>query len=330
VHQVIRVTVYIKESSLIHKGGNTNRQEMRKALFSRLLGCWYDIFPFKLSELTNGMSAKLIPIHEQRRTISFSRTGLIPDKLSLQQRKEFFKQYRNKDGINSYNEEVEKVSKHFSFNASDCSDDCGVVANSDVSFAGTLKRVVSCCLVDDFHQKLSNYQYHNYLGMSSIIDLFGLASNHRNVRCSNSVAFDHYGLRPSHGLTSYLDPSEIGIVDNLRDGLRNIRRRCTTMAGLLQQLENVGHKPAEHVDGLNVELFDFQREAVGWALEREQEGGVETFLWTKLPEKCLQITADTKCPVPVQMYYSPVLDLFRLDAPPDVRGGLIAAQMGLG
>jgi hypothetical protein len=100
------------------------------------------------------------------------------------------------------------------------------------------------------------------------------------------------------------------------------------MNGLMQQLENLGHTPANHVDGLNVELFDFQREAVGWALEREQEGGVEKFLWTKLPEQSLEVTKGR--PKSVQLYYSPVLDLFRVDEPPDVRGGLIAAQMGLG
>lgn len=101
------------------------------------------------------------------------------------------------------------------------------------------------------------------------------------------------------------------------------------MNGLLQQCENLGHSSLEHVDGLNVELFDFQKEAVRWALDREERGGVEKFLWTELPlENQLYITATQS--ESHKLYYSPVLDAFRKDKPADIRGGLIATQMGLG
>ena len=102
------------------------------------------------------------------------------------------------------------------------------------------------------------------------------------------------------------------------------------MNGVMQQLENLGHAPAAHVEGLNVELFDYQRQAVGWALDREREGGLERFLWTKLPVECTEVIAGRGKTKPMQLYYSPVLDLFKKEAPDDVRGGLIAAQMGLG
>jgi hypothetical protein len=270
-----------------------------------------------------------LPFHEVKNILCYSDTGLIPQRIPRDQRKELSKTFRNKDGVNAYNQEAVAVSKGFSFKASDRTDDCGVVASSDISFGGILQKFVSCSLVDDFQNSLQDSKYNNYAGMSAIANKLGVISTHRNIRSSSSqVPLDWYSLRNSHGFASYLDPSEYGFLRNLKHAFQNIVRRCTTMNGLMQQLENLGHTPANHVDGLNVELFDFQREAVGWALEREQEGGVEKFLWTKLPEQSLEVTKGR--PKSVQLYYSPVLDLFRVDEPPDVRGGLIAAQMGLG
>lgn len=325
----IKITLYLMKGSFVQNVSNFTRQACRKALFARLLGCWYNVFPFKLCELTNGMRAKLFKKSDVDRMLTSGGTGLKPKGLSAQQRLDLAKVFLNEEAVRAYNNDAGEVSKDFSLYASGRADDCGVVASSDVSFAATLKNIVASSLVDDFFHKSRDYHYRDYLGTSAIADQLGIASTHRDMRSSSMLSYGA-GLRPCHGFTSYLNASEHCLLDNLKDGFHNINRRCMTINGVLQQLENLGHAPADQVDGLNVELFDFQREAVGWALEREQIGGVEKFLWTKLPKQCLQVTADPKAPIRVQLYYSPVLDLFRIGAPPDVRGGFIAAQMGLG
>jgi hypothetical protein len=47
-------------------------------------------------------------------------------------------------------------------------------------------------------------------------------------------------------------------------------------------LENLGHPAEELVEGLNVELLEFQRQSLRWALDRERNGS-QSFHWLKLP-----------------------------------------------
>jgi hypothetical protein len=91
-----------------------------------------------------------------------------------------------------------------------------------------------------------------------------------------------------------------------------------TMIGL----ENLGHESEDCVEGLKIELLDFQRQSLKWALEREKQiGGVQSFIWPKLP---------SRGEGQEDLYYNPILKQFRKDKPALVRGGFIAEQMGLG
>ena len=258
-------------------------------------------------------------------------TGIIPRQLGNDERKDFSSDVDSKEVLERYNKDAETTSKKLSFTSSAGSRDCGVVASSDTSFAGTLKRSVESSLVDDALRKDESYDAGKHLYFTTMASKVGVVSNHRSMRASGfGPSFINNRTSGSYGITSYLEQKDVAMIQNLTPHFRKISKRCRTMNGLLQQLENLGHSPAEQVDGLNVELFDFQRQAVGWALERERgEGGIERFLWTRLPTKSSESVGGAKTKE-VQLYYSPVLDLFRKDAPADVRGGLIAAQMGLG
>lgn len=91
---------------------------------------------------------------------------------------------------------------------------------------------------------------------------------------------------------------------------------------IMISLENLGHASEEFVEGLNVELLPFQKQALKWALEREQTpGGIQSFYWSKLPDEEGR---------PTDLYYNPILSHFRKDKPDVVRGGILAAAMGLG
>ncbi|KAG7339454.1 swf/snf family helicase [Nitzschia inconspicua] len=95
-----------------------------------------------------------------------------------------------------------------------------------------------------------------------------------------------------------------------------------TTKEIMSSLENLGHASEFIVEGLTVELLDFQKQALKWALEREQiPGGIQSLYWGMLPKT--EKRQD-------DLYFSPVLSLFRKDKPALVRGGILAAEMGLG
>ena len=90
---------------------------------------------------------------------------------------------------------------------------------------------------------------------------------------------------------------------------------------IMVRVENLGHESEDCVEGLKIELLDFQLQSLKWALERERApGGIQSFIWPKLPTSGGQ----------GQIYYNPILKSFRKDKPTLVRGGFIAEQMGLG
>ena len=92
------------------------------------------------------------------------------------------------------------------------------------------------------------------------------------------------------------------------------RNECLTLF-----VNQLGHTEVAPFEGLNVDLLQFQRQSVQWALERETvQGGIESLLWPKLPA-----VADGK-----DIYYNPILDEVRYDKPRLVRGGMIASEMG--
>lgn len=88
----------------------------------------------------------------------------------------------------------------------------------------------------------------------------------------------------------------------------------------MQQLENLGYPPAPSPRGLTVELFDYQLQALNWAIHHENiEGGIQSYFWTKLPS-----TDETN----QELYFCPILDMFSRQPPKRVRGGFISLEMG--
>jgi hypothetical protein len=76
-----------------------------------------------------------------------------------------------------------------------------------------------------------------------------------------------------------------------------------TMIGV----ENLGHESEDCVEGLKIELLDFQRQSLKWALEREKQmGRVQSFIWSKLP---------SRGEGQEDLYFNPILNLFWKDKP---------------
>ena len=66
--------------------------------------------------------------------------------------------------------------------------------------------------------------------------------------------------------------------------------------------------------------------SIVYVLKRETQG-LEGSLWTEVPEHPQLYTGENNY-APIELYYSPVLDLFKEGKPGIVRGGIIAEQMG--
>ncbi len=302
----------------------------RRPRLSILLGLWFDVFPFKLSDLTRGLQAQPLPYQKKKDMFESGRIGVLNKQITATETQKFMKAFKDNDIniVTAYNDEAQSELTKLSFQSSAKKAGCGGTTGNDTSFSGTIQRLLTETIVDDSQAAYDKFSIANTV----VADKVGLVSDHRGLRSSHndSLHCRDYYYDNFYAYTAYLEKKDVSLVQNLQPIFECINERCTTMNGLLQQLENLGHTPVEHVDGLKVELFDFQREAVGWALERERAvGGLESFLWTKVPGQCIQ-HCNAKRRKPVDLYYSPILECFKTEKPSEVRGGLIAAQMGLG
>jgi hypothetical protein len=151
----------------------------------------------------------------------------------------------------------------------------------------------------------------------------GVVSGHRSMRPVGSSYGSHtlstYN-RELQGALNYKDDTMAEA--NLRESATRINNKQGSMNGILEHLENLGHECAPYVEGLNVELLEFQRQTLQWALEREKvPGGIQSFSWVKVPS-----VGEPNS----ELYFNPILQRFRRDKPLVVRGGFIAEEMGLG
>ena len=94
------------------------------------------------------------------------------------------------------------------------------------------------------------------------------------------------------------DPSILGDAPELEEDEKAVEDGGPRTVSFMEHIENLGHESFPFVDGLNIELLDFQKQALQWCLERERvKGGIQSFFWSKLPQQD---------GVP-ELYYNPIL-----------------------
>ena len=217
-----------------------------------------------------------------------------------------------RDGVKEFNRLVRMRTSTYSFQSSTSSSCGGGVSDGDVTFRGTLRRYFSETVVEDAQT--------DRIAVSSswFSRSAGLVGHHLDLMWSPLTVPN---VLHRKFLTYLRDEDYPLLIDNLSKGTSAIWNRTKTFAGLLQQLENLCHKSAPHVDGLNVELLNYQRQAVGWAIERENMlGGIQSLFWTKLPVEHGRCAAD--------LWFNPILDCVSKTPPKRVRGGFICHEMG--
>jgi hypothetical protein len=300
------------------------RASLKVKCLASLLGAWYSMLPFKLSELTIGLPAGRNKTTAEKSSFVKNETGIRPRPIPAQRMELENELDEDKyQALIDYKNEASGIKSSLSFISSSGKARNGGIVDDDVSFKGTLRRFFRENLTDNY-TALCEYGF-NSLGLSPVGKKLGIISTHRPMSGQSSLL----SMNNTHGLKSYLSEEDLDICHRyLSEQLIARKREATGINGIMTQLENLHHQPVDHVEGFidTLQLLDFQREAVQWASERERvEGGIQSFLWTKLPSAYRYVT-DKKM-VPVDVYYSPILDTFTMDKPLDIRGGIIAEQM---
>jgi hypothetical protein len=242
--------------------------------------------------------------------------------------------------VKTRNKRVKSNLKRLSLNPSTGGNLVGGVCVIEPGLQGVLRRYCQETFVEDVNRCLETGSAAGLNSWTTCLDMWATRSCHRRMRKAGTPLDPTYdtdaydsddSFEPAYpeekgrgtNFESYLRRGDhLLAMSCLRHDTRVATRGTKTLKGILDNLESLHHSSIPFVEGLTVELLEFQRQSVQWALERETTpGGIQSFLWGKLPSVA----------EPVQdLYYNPILERFRRDKPRLVRGGIIAEEMGLG
>lgn len=224
--------------------------------------------------------------------------------------------------VQRYNNNGKAKLAQLSLDSGTDSDLLGGICSTDTGLAGILKRYYRETFAEDVWRSSNRVSAQDvWLGCA-----FGAVSRHRRMLRAGESMVEKYGTRVARKLTnleSYLTEKDHNFaISHLPVDCTAIVNQTRSMKGIMDHLESLHHSSVPFIEGLTVELLEFQRQSVQWALERETTpGGVQSFLWAKLPSVAEPGN---------DLYFSPILERFRHDKPQLVRGGFISEEMGLG
>jgi hypothetical protein len=296
---------------------------------TEFLGTWFGVFPFRLADisgLVRADSEDISPdIYGWTGKLSVPLPPFSVEKKATQASVDAASKKKKEMG-QAQNESVDQRESTYALAPGTGCSVLGGLCTNETDFAGTLKRY--------FREIFSDIVLHarsfDHGGRAMVTKELGIVSCHRSMRrnekwvvpagCGNHV---NSPRNPHDMYGSFLSGEEYPFaMTSMREDAKHIHNKTKTLNGLMDHLENLGHAVAPFVEGLAVELLPFQSQTVQWATEREQTpGGVNAFLWTKLPSVAQPNT---------DLYFSPILEEFTVTKPKPARGGIIAEQMGLG
>lgn len=196
--------------------------------------------------------------------------------------------------IPNHNEEAERLRSSLALMSSTGNPDVGGFTDADISFRGTL-------------EKYYRESFGDHIGGGRFVDLDKI-SDHKNRWSSGGGLSWVVSYRDRAFAEKFLNKGVI-------DAQKNDRRTECVLANL----ENLGHASELTCEGLTVEMLEFQKQSLKWAMERETTpGGIQSYFWPKVP-----INGS-------ELYFNPITQNFRTTKPREVRGGIIADEMGLG
>jgi hypothetical protein len=251
-------------------------------MYSFLLGSWFNIFPFKLTDISGPIEAA------QADFTGFPRLH----QPTNDQKKEF------QAFVKEHNKSTEEFSSQLSLTSSTGNIYIGGTTNNDNSMKGIFRKL--------YRESFCTSQ----CGLPTLrsAEDWEKRSNHQINSSEISKEHDY--------ILNYKDRVRAGLC--FGKACDDMNRDLESTKGALEHLENVGHGSELTCEGLSVELLAFQKQSLKWALERETiPGGIQSYFWAKVP-------------VTQELYYNPIFYRFKKDKPREVRGGIIAEEMGLG
>jgi hypothetical protein len=293
---------------------------------TEFLGAWFEIFPFRLADISGLIRAdsKVAPLDIC--TLGGKLTVPLPpftmEKETSQALVDVVSKKQNEMGTRQ-NESVDQRASTYALASGTGCSVLGGLCTNETDFAGMLKRYFREIFPDIVLDARSSNR-------NMVINELGIVSLHRPMRriekwvvpagCGNTLPPPR---DPFHMHASFLSGEEyLFAMTSMQKDANRIHDKTKTLNGLMDHLENLGHAVAPFVEGLTVELLPFQSQTVQWATEREQTpGGLNAFIWTKLPSVAQPNT---------DLFFSPILEELTVTKPILARGGIIAEQMGLG
>ena len=295
---------------------------MNAASFNKLLGAWFDVFPFALSDIAGSLKA-----HDDSDSFigalrgfgSRSRVPVPPFIVSSTKVMEALDAIENdkKTAMKEHNSLAKKYRGSLCLQSTQENRKLGGQSLQEPGFSNVLQAYFREILVEDVYKGESSGLISLHLGL-------GITSNHRRMRHSNIHLLELSTIRSNEESPrdlSYLRFEDVPLAQTLKNACRSIFCCTQSLKGIMTHCENLGHNEIPPFNGLTVDLLQFQRQAVQWALEREQmEGGIQCFLWPELPR-----IGSHRNQQPV--YFNPITETFRTTKPNLVRGGMIASEM---
>lgn len=296
------------------------------ASFNKLLGAWYDVFPLALSEISGSLTAKEPSKDDRGSGYYFARSDrsipVPPFTASPEEVQSEMKKNRKEIGssVKDLNERAASFRQGLCLESTHESKMLGGVSPVEAGFSNTLQRYFGEMLVEDVVKGSEN-------GGKWFNNCRGIVSSHRSMRAGGAglpgtkISQNRFvDSSVLHDLC-YVRSEDRPLAFSLRESCNSIFHGTASIAGMIAHCENLNHNEVAYVEGLNVELLQFQRQSVHWALAREtQEGGLQSWLWPKLPQ--------TAYPRKKPVYYNPIIETFRTKKPHLCRGGIVAEEMG--
>jgi hypothetical protein len=293
---------------------------------TEFLGTWFGVFPFQLADISGLVRADSDDISPN----IYGWSGKLavpfpPFTIEKEPSQDFVDaaSKKKKEMGKTQNDSVDQRASTYALASGTGCSALGGLCTNETEFAGTLKRYIREIFSDIVLDARSS-------DSNMVTNELGVVSSHRPMRkrekwvvsagCGNNAPRPRY--MPDVYASILSDEEYPFAMTSMRKDVKRIHDKTETLNGLMDHLENLGHAAAPFVEGLAVELLPFQSQTVQWATEREQTpGGVNAFLWTKLPSLTQPNT---------DLYFSPILEELTVTKPKPARGGIIAEQMGLG
>jgi len=284
---------------------DSNHHRITK-LTNLFLGIWCTgVAPFPLLDLTRHHEA--IDVATSLKSTHHISIPPFSKKMKRKEMKEL--QSKITATIKKHNDVATDISKKLTLTSSCGVNSIGGFANNDISLKGALLR-----FYQEMPGSISDWNEKNRWMLGEL----NLASEHREMSTTHGIT--HMSPLSHYAVEALVEKNDYALASNIfKHSSEVIDRHCGSINGMLDHLENLGHESATHVEGLNINLLEYQKQTLKWAIEREMvPGGIQSYFWPKIPSP------------KTDLYYNPITGRFRKDKPRTVRGGFIAEEMGLG